>query len=105
MTCVDLSHSAAADQPIDLVPPAQQASCAVHYVPFLSASLSLMSLCLKSRHVTSLCLMYLGVMLAFFMSLPLMPLFVLSRPSRLLRRSTDEVSDEDRGGVTLAVLP
>src|SRR5665648_786679 len=38
VTCVDLGHSAAADQCADLVPPAQQTSCTVHYLPSLWSS-------------------------------------------------------------------
>jgi hypothetical protein len=34
MACVDLGHSAAADELTDLVTPAQQARCAVHDLPF-----------------------------------------------------------------------
>src|SRR6185312_8786035 len=52
MAGMDLGHSAAADQPTDLVSPAQQTRCGVHYLPFLCLSSSLLPGPLLSRRGT-----------------------------------------------------
>jgi hypothetical protein len=54
VTCMDFGHSAAANQCADLVPPAQQTSCAVHYLPsLLSSWLLALPLVLSSWPATS----------------------------------------------------